>query len=231
MNDHIDKKDAMLYVYGILPASKRQEIDLHLKTCNVCMLYVTHLEHKKFESCKKIRLLFDKAYKDRLKKEDARFWDTHIKYCDTCFEEYTAFIEKKQKGMVRIFLGYISHIAEKIKGYGQPQILATPVLQAKTKRVLESDIIDIKTFSKKGIEAALIVDKKGNMKAYFDSKIYNLSDTAVEIAVRTKKGYITIARAKVNKKGVASLGNIYDLKKKSDGKKCALILTELNKNR
>jgi len=225
MKGHVDKKDAILYVYDMLPKTKRQEIDLHITTCSACMLYITKMENKRLEACKRIRSLFEDAYKDRLSLDDARFWDSHLKYCNRCFDEYREFIDKKEKGVIRVFMGYISGLVKDVKEYAITTTV--PVLEGKTKKDSALDIAFVHNLSKGGVNIAFITDKKGKIKAYLSSDRFNISGVTVSLAYRTKKGYITFAVAITDKKGIADLGDIKDMEEENLKRKLAVILTDV----
>ncbi|MCX8023311.1 MAG: hypothetical protein N2745_11130 [Syntrophorhabdaceae bacterium] len=209
MEGHIDKRDMMLYVFDLLPEAKKREIDLHIDSCKSCLLAITSLEVKKHDACKKMESLFEKAYKDRLPDKYVRFWDNHIEFCNTCFNRYREFLEKKDKGYIDIFMGYISGLVEKV---AESVTIPQYVLQAEEKKGISLDIEDMKTISRKGMDITLIKDRKGRTKAYLDSERYIVSGVTVSLLRRTGRGYELVGKAKTNKKGVANLGMLKGLR-------------------
>ncbi|HOP86866.1 MAG TPA: zf-HC2 domain-containing protein [Syntrophorhabdaceae bacterium] len=204
--DHITKIDALLYVYGKLPQHEATRIKMHLDSCRECLAYVIYLEHKKIEACKRMEGLFNKAYKDKLKKEDALFWDAHIKYCDRCLDNYLDFIHRKEEGLKKIFMGYIKGFVTKAN---QDFLLAEPVVAGSSEKIpFNERQFPIKSFSKRGMDIFFLVDKKGSLKAYLKSNKFITSGSTVSIACRTKRGYDIFASATTGKRGVANLGSI-----------------------
>ncbi|MCX8109917.1 MAG: hypothetical protein N3D15_01520 [Syntrophorhabdaceae bacterium] len=183
------------------------------------------MENKRFEACERIRSLFEDAYKDRLNEEDARFWDSHLKYCNRCFDEYKGFVDKKEKGAIRIFMGYLSDFVEMAKEYAIAY--TTPVLEGKVKKDLPLNIGHAQNISKGGMDITLVQDKKGKIKAYLSSERYSTSGVTISLAHRTKKGYITFAQGITNKKGIADLGLIKPMGDGGTQKRCAIILTDV----
>lgn len=225
MEGHIDKKDAALYAYGLLPKSRQDEIDLHITSCSQCMDLITLLQHKRIDACKRMHSLFEDAYKDRLTGADARFWNSHLKYCDSCFDEYKAFLRKKERGLYRLFIGYLSGIADRMVELTHPQVV--PVLSAKKEMGKANlDITNIKRLSKKGMDITFIQDKKGNLKAYLSSSKYDVSGVNISLTHRTKDGYVEVAKAVTGKRGIANFGNIKGIASKEGKRGYAVIISD-----
>ena len=226
--DHIAKEDALLYVWGKLPKEKSELIKMHIDSCKKCLAYITYLEHKRIEACKRMENLFEKAFKDKLEKEDARFWDIHIIYCDKCLEKYKNFIQMKKTGLFQIFMGYIRDFVS------LPMYVpnASPVLSAESQdnRIYQA-FRDIKSLSKKGVDIVFMEGKRGELKAYLKSNKFNVSGVTISIAHLTGRGYKILCSATTGKKGIASLGNIKRLPKPKGKTGFAVIISGAKKGK
>lgn len=205
--NHIDKNKAVLYVYDLLEKMDMNEIHKHIGDCPECFAFIAGLMHEKIEACKRMRSLFDEAYNDTLDKKDISFWNAHIKYCDSCFSDYGEYIRKKEKGMLRRFMGYIQDFASSLT-------TPSPFLLEAATEIKAHDFTGIKGMihlSKKPYDITFIVDKKGDIKAYLKSDRFPVSEATISLAKKTSKGYVNLKSAKTDKKGIANFGRINSL--------------------
>jgi hypothetical protein len=222
---HISRNDAFLYVFGRLPKEKSIEIEEHIEACKECFGYITYLHHKRMEACKRMKSLFSKALRDKLKGEEALFWDAHILHCDRCLESYMSYLHSKEEGLLRRFMGYLKGSALRPI---QDSLMVQPVLVGKPSEgdsILKN--VPLISFSKPGVEIFFFVDKKGSLRAYLKSKKFDPSGVAISIAHRGKRGYEVVHTAYTGKRGVANFGSIKKLPPPKGRRGYAVILSGL----